>query len=135
MNDIAHRPDGRLVHHWQGRDRQQDINALADAIASAIELFNHNGTLVRLGDDGELVPVNFADFRVLIDQRICTLRLMRKGTKWRKEFYPFPFDPVPPSGPRTNAMGLQTATRSSGPDDKALREIFDALPALLPRVV
>jgi hypothetical protein len=132
MNDA---PDGRLVHHWRGRDRQQDINALADAIASATELFNHNGTLVRL-DGGELVPVNFADFRARVGQRICSLRLMRKGTQWRKEYYSFDFAPVPPSGPRTNAMGLQRTTTMTEPDDKVLRQIYtEELLWRLPRVI
>ena len=34
---------------------------LADAIAASGGLFNHDGVLVRLDGDGELVPVNLAD--------------------------------------------------------------------------
>src|SRR5262249_20974938 len=54
-------PDGRRVHHWRGRDRKQDTSELADAIVAAVDLFNRDGTLVRLDGNGKLVSVNLAD--------------------------------------------------------------------------
>ena len=75
-------PDGRQVHHWVGKDRKADIDALTSAIAESIEIYNQDGALVRLDENGKLVGVNLASLRELIDKSICAARVvMNNGVK------------------------------------------------------
>jgi hypothetical protein len=76
---------GRHRHHWSGRDRAKDFEALADKVAAVVELYNDNGRLVRLGPAGELVPINFAAFRDLIASSIAGVRVVDRGGVWRCE--------------------------------------------------
>jgi len=41
---------------------------LADAIVASVDLFNRDGTLVRLDGNGKLVSVNLANTRALFDK-------------------------------------------------------------------
>jgi hypothetical protein len=119
MND---KPDGRRVHHWRGKDRATDLARLADAIAAAIELYNRDGTLVRLDENGEIVAVNFADFRKLIDKAICGVRLARRGTKCQREFFTYEF--APPQRPDASKSGPRPPPDNSKPDSTVLDEIY-----------
>jgi hypothetical protein len=135
MND---RPIGRRVFHWCGQNKDADIAALTAAAAETIPgLCERSGSIAKLTENGELEHVNLDRFRQLISQSLCGMRVVRgdNGTGWKREFYTFEFAPVPNPGPRTAAMGLQHAVRSDGPDDKVLREIFERLPTMLPRVI
>jgi hypothetical protein len=60
---------------------------------------------------------------------------VKNDVGWKREFFTFEFATAPNPGPRTAAMGLPVASRSTGPDDKVLRAIYDELPPLLPKVV
>jgi hypothetical protein len=110
---------------WRGRDRKEDTNELADAIAAAVELFNRDGALVRLNGDGELINVNLAGLRELIDESICGVRAVNRGTRWQREYFSYRFDPLQHPGPRCAEDGLQASeNRSTGPDSKVLEQIY-----------
>jgi hypothetical protein len=125
----------RRLHHWRGKDRQADINELADAIAATGELFNHDGSLVQLDVKGALVPIGRDALHRLIDQHIAAVRVVKNGTGWRKEYFTYSFAPRPRSGPPTMANPNPDAGAGREPDDKALDEIYRReLPWRLPRV-
>src|SRR5262245_28365707 len=86
--------NGRRLHLWRGRDVKQDTAALCDALAATTELFNDNGTLVRL-DQGKLVPVNLAALRDFIAKHIAGVRLVNRGGTWQREFFTYAFAPRP----------------------------------------
>ena len=120
-------PDGRRVHVWRNTD------ALADAVAAAVEIYNQGGVLVQLGSDGQLVPVSLAGLRGLIDASICGTRLVPNGTGWKRERFTFAFDPKPRAPNPTWESGLPTAPGpSTEPTAEDLREIY--VHALLPRI-
>lgn len=77
----------------------KDVEALIDKVAAVVELFNDNGRLVRLDPTGELVPVNFAAFRALIDQHVAAVRLVNRGTpdkpSWERAYASYAFLPKP----------------------------------------
>jgi hypothetical protein len=123
-------PDGRRVFLWHGNN----IDELTDVIASTIEIYNHNDGLVTL-DQGKLAPVNMADFKQLIDQHICGVRVVAHGNGYKKEFFSYEFAPVPHPGPRTAAQGPQLWSDSKEPDMKVLAEIYgQKLLKLIPKV-
>jgi hypothetical protein len=132
-------PDGRLVFHWRGTaDREADINRLADAIATAVPgLCSRDGTVAQIDQNGGLNPVNLAGLRDLIGESICGARIVPDGTtSWKQEFYTFEFPLTVRRGPPTNATGLAVDSRTSGPDEQVLRQIYlERLPERLPRVV
>jgi hypothetical protein len=132
-------PDGRLVFHWRGTaDREADIDRLADAIATAVPgLCNRDGTVARLDEGGNLCPINLAAFRDLIGESICGARVVPNGTtSWKTELYTFEFPLTVRRGPPTNATGLVVDSRTSGPDEQVLRQIYlELLPQRLPKVV
>jgi hypothetical protein len=124
-------PDGRKIFVWHGNN----IDELTDVIASTIEIYNHNDGLVTL-DQGKLAPVNMTDFKQLIDKHICGVRVVAHGNGgYKKEYFSYPFNPTPPPGPRTAAMGLQRWEDSKEPDNKVLSEIYrQKLLKLVPKV-
>jgi hypothetical protein len=133
---MSDRTIGRRVFHWVGMDRNADVAALTAAVAETIPgLCSRDNSIARLTEDGSLEYVTLVGLRELIGKSLCGCRIVPNGSKFQREFYTFEFAPVPNPGPRTAAMGLQHAVRSDGPDDKVLREIFERLPMLLPRVV
>ena len=133
MND---RLPGRRVFHWVGIDRNADVAALTAAVAETVPgLANRDGSIARLNEDGSLDQINLPTLRDLVSKSLCGLRIVPNGTGWKREFYSFDFAPTPNPGPRTAEMGLRTATRSDGPDAAVLRQVYDSLPARLPRVV
>jgi hypothetical protein len=69
-------------------DPRKDINALADAIIAAAEIYNHNGSLVLLRD-GKLVRVTAEVLREIIPTHVATRRLMDRDGRWALEYYPF----------------------------------------------
>jgi hypothetical protein len=58
---------------------------------------------VQLGGNGELVPINFAAFRKLIDGAICGVRVVSCDRVWRKEYFTYKFDP--PQRPAPSRAG------------------------------
>ena len=69
--------NGRQILNWQAqgpRDYQQweqDICALADAVAEAAPIYNHNKYLVWL-KDGKLIPVAGTVLHEIIRQYVVT---------------------------------------------------------------
>jgi hypothetical protein len=125
-------PDGRHIFHWSGQDRKQDIDELTDAIAAAIELYNQDGKIVRI-ENRELVPVNLASLRRLIDKSICTVRAVNRGSGWEREYLTYRFPPAR----RVDASrsGPQLPLDESEPTEEILNEIFRTeLLKRLPRV-
>jgi hypothetical protein len=55
--------------------------------------------LVRLDENGELVPVNLADLRESIGQHIAGVRLVKNGTGRRREYVTYSFDTQSHRGP------------------------------------
>ena len=130
-------PDGRRIHHWVGREREEDIAALADAIALAVPgLCNYGGGITRLDPNtGQLLGVNLADFRSLIGQHLCGERVVPNGAGWQREYYSYPFAPTPRPPQPTQQSGLPQKARTTGPDDKALHQLYtEKVVQLLPRV-
>jgi hypothetical protein len=115
-------PDGRLIFRSSGNDRNQDLAALADAIAESIDgLCNYNGGIARLGEDGKLDPISFDRFRLLVDQHICTARVVQNGSEWEWDYQPLAF----PSPPRPDfSRGGVRSEGSQGPDVTVLDEIY-----------
>jgi hypothetical protein len=131
MNELGN----RRLHHWRGKDRQADIAALADAIAAAVELYNHGGGLVRLDGNGKLVNVNLDALRELIGKHICAVRAVPNGTGWRKEYFSYAFAPAARLGPPRWEDHRRQPDLAVEPDDKALRQIYtDELLWRIPRV-
>jgi hypothetical protein len=127
---------GRRIFHWCGHDRASDTNAMTAAVAETIPgLCCRGEQIARLNEDGSLDSINLPGLQELINQHLCSLRIVRNGTGYERQFFTFQFALTPNPGPRTAAMGLPTATRSDGPDAQVLREVYDQLPARLPRVV
>jgi hypothetical protein len=115
-------PDGRHVFFWHGRDRAQDQQRLAEAIADSIELFNQDGSLVGLSSKGELVPIGFENFRKLVATNICGLRLKQNGAnKWEREYFTYEFNAPP--GPDMREGGRRPIDNST-PDSIVLNEIY-----------
>jgi hypothetical protein len=125
---------GRHRHHWSGRDRTKDVEALADKIATVVELYNDDGRLVQLGPAGELMPVNFAAFRELVANSIAGVRVVNRGGggAWRCEFYGYAFAPKPRFNP-TSRNPQPPADSDNEPDATVLDELFREMPARLPR--
>jgi hypothetical protein len=134
MND-QNELGSRHRHHWSGRDRAKDVEALADKVAAVVELYNDDGRLVQLGPAGELVPVNFAAFRDLIANSIAGVRVVNRGGGgvWRCEFYGYAFAPKPRFNP-TAQTPQPPADSDYEPDATVLDELFRELPSRLPRV-
>jgi hypothetical protein len=106
------------------------------AVAETIpNLCARGESIAQLTESGELEAVPLARLYSLIEQHLCGLRIVKNGAGYAREFYTFDFAPTPNPGPRTKEMGLPTATRSAGPDAQVLREIYDALPPRLPKVI
>ena len=118
-------PDGRRIHHWVGREREEDIAALTATIAEAVEgLANFDGSPALLDKAGGLKPLGLSAFQELVGKNVCGMRIVNRNGKWLREFYSFEFAPVPPPPPPTWQSGLPQKARSTGPDDKALPQIF-----------
>jgi len=83
LRDLLHlSPTGQRIHHWSGLDRQKDTDELTRTIAAAIPgLCNRVGPIARL-EQGQLIPVNFAAFRKLVDKHICYARAVNRGAGW-----------------------------------------------------
>ena len=113
------------LHHWRGKDRQADINELANAVAATGQLFDNGGAIVRLGGDGQLVNVNRDGLREFIGQHIAAVRVVKNGSGWRKEYYTYGFAPRPrPASPTMANPNPGAGTVLHEPDDKALDEIY-----------
>jgi hypothetical protein len=137
MSELSDDPGTRTVFHWIGTDasHQRDIEALADVLAGTGELFCQESGMVQLGAGGELLQVNFEGFRRFIDEHVCSMRVVKQGDKWVREFYlltfpePIRFDPLyrgPPKPP---------PPRTYGPSSKDLEELYRHLVRpKLPRV-
>jgi hypothetical protein len=124
-------PDGRHVFTWH----DQNVDELANVIASTIEVYAHNDGLVTL-KDGKLIPLNLTDFHALVSQHICGVRVVNNGKGWVKEYTTFQFAHTPHPGPRTAAMGLARWEDSREPDAKILAEIYSSkILKLVPKVV
>jgi hypothetical protein len=119
MNDKL---DGRRIHHWRGRDRTTDVARLADAIATAIELYNHDGALVRLGDDGQLINVNRADLHELISRHICGIKITSHNGILKKEYFTYEF--APPRRHDATLSGPRPPPDNSLPDANVLDELY-----------
>jgi hypothetical protein len=129
MNDA---PNGRRVHHWRGTDREEDADALADTIAVALPLFNRDGSLVRLDSAGQLVPINFAAFRKLVDKHVCGERLVQRGSGWQREYFTYQFNT--PWRPDPAAAGPRLPPDEREPDETVLDRIYRSELAMrLPR--
>jgi hypothetical protein len=128
----------RVVHHWHGVNREADLAALADAVAASVEVFDDNGSLVRLSEDGKLVNINRADLQELIGKRICGMRAVNpEGTGWQREYFSYQFDPPPRLGPPTAANPRPGEGQpNNGPDAADLDRLYrtELLPRL-PKVV
>jgi hypothetical protein len=72
--------------------------------------------------NGELVPVNLADMRALIDKHICGVRLVRNGTGWQREYFTYRFDTPRRPDPRTG--GPRPPPDDSAPDANVLDQIY-----------
>jgi hypothetical protein len=126
----------RRIFHWAGYDRAADTIALTAAVAETVSgLCNRDGRIARLNEDGSLDAISLAGLHSLIDQHLCGLRIVKNGAGFKREYFNYSFDPAPHPGPPTQASGLRGSRRSDGPDAAILREIYDQLPARLPRVV
>ena len=95
LRDLLHlSPTGQRIHHWSGLDRQKDTDELTRTIAAAIPgLCNRVGPIARL-EQGELIPVNFAAFRKLVDKHICYARAVNRGAGWEWEYPSYKFPPA-----------------------------------------
>jgi hypothetical protein len=113
----------RRLHIWRGRSRETDIAALCDAIAATGEIFNHDGSFVRLDGDGKIVPIHFADMAEAIGRCIVSVRVVVHDEVARKEFYPFPFDTAPRALPRIEDHG-KPLKPTSGPDAAVLEQLY-----------
>jgi hypothetical protein len=75
-----------------------------------------------LGGNGELVPINFAAFRKLIDGAICGVRAVSCDGVWPKEYFTYKFAPstvaCPLAGP-----ALAATTTGREPDSNVLDQI------------
>jgi hypothetical protein len=128
-------PDGRRIFHWRGKNREQDIAALADVIAAAVEIYNQNEQFVQLGPTGQLIPVNLASLRELIGKHIAGMRVVVSNGVGRKEYFSYSFDPAARPGPPRWEDHGRGAVIATEPDDKALRQIYtDELLWRIPRV-
>src|SRR5262245_13645807 len=115
-------PDGRKIFRWSGKDRKQDLAALADAIAEVVDgLCNYNDGIARLGEDGKLSPISFDRFRLLVEQHICTARVVQSGSEWEWEYRPFAFSSPP--GPDFTRGGVRPEGNQE-PDSTVLDEIY-----------
>lgn len=77
--------NGRTICVLRGSDPRQDLNALADAIIEAAEIFLHNGALVWL-NDGQLVRVTNEVLCEIIREHVVTRRLVNRDGKWLLEY-------------------------------------------------
>jgi hypothetical protein len=77
----------RDVRRWD-----EDLNALADAVAESAEIFNQDGRLVWL-NAGKLIPVSRIILREIITTHVVTKNLINHGTadepNWTREYVPF----------------------------------------------
>jgi len=95
-------PDGRHVHIWH----DNNIDELTAAIASTIEVYNHNGVLATLNGTGQLIPISMTDFKRLIDESVCGIRVVANGSGgYKKEYFTYRFPHIPHPGPPTAAQG------------------------------
>ena len=127
-------PTGQRIHIWSGTDKEKDTASLIATIAATGKLFSRGGQFVRLGENGEPVLVNAADFRTFLDQNICTMRLVQqRDGKWQVDYPPFRFPPawrrdVSLSGPQEEPPEIE-------PNDRILDEIYrHGLAPHLPKV-
>jgi hypothetical protein len=122
MNDELGR---RRVHHWIGKDRQADIAELINAITETIALFDHDGAIVRLDGDGQLVNINRNDLHALITEHICGLRVVKNGSgRYQRQYFSYQFATSGPrQQPRPEDFGKPEVV-SHEPDMLALDEIY-----------
>jgi hypothetical protein len=89
--------DARRVFIWQGRNPVAATNALADAIAECVPLFNVNDRLV-LVDEGALTLMNLIALREAIGRYIVTRKIVNQVSadtpKFEVVHVPFEFSPV-----------------------------------------
>jgi hypothetical protein len=136
MNNTHQRaPDGRMIHHWKGLDRQRDIGELADAIVAAVPgLFDYSGGIAQLDEAGGLSPVNFQTFRDLLDRHLAGIQCVRNGTGWQRDLFAYRFDPAVRYDPTKGGPAPKPDNRL--PDSKVLEEIYrDLLVLRLPKAI
>jgi hypothetical protein len=106
------------------------------AVAETIPgLCCRDGQIARLNEDGSLDSINLSGLHSLIDGHLCGMYIVRNGTGYKRAFFTYTFDPAPHPGPPTQTSGVRDSRRSDGPDAQVLREVYDALPARLPKVI
>jgi hypothetical protein len=115
-------PDGRSIHHWRGKNREQDVAALADAIAGIGELVNNEGALFRLDGDGKLTSVNLAGLQEFVGKHICGVRVVVRDGVGQRRYFSYAFPPLPKGPPRfeDRNKGVELIE----PDDKVLKQIY-----------
>jgi hypothetical protein len=78
MNDQL---NGRAVWH-RSDDPYQDLSNLADAITQSTQIFNHNGALVWLKEDGKLVPIARDALHQIAAKHVVTQHLVNTNENW-----------------------------------------------------
>jgi hypothetical protein len=107
----------------RGQNRKEDIAALADAIAGAVDgLCNYNESIARLNGKGDLDAISLDIFRDLIERNICGLRVVHNGTGWQREYFTYGFEPQSRPDPRVS--GPRPPLDNSKPDSNVLDEIY-----------
>jgi hypothetical protein len=124
---MTHAHDGRLIFHWRGRDRAEDIAALADAVAAAVPgLANLSGTLAHLDAHGGLSPLGRNALQRLIDEAICGMRVVNRDGLWQREYFTFGFEQPPRPDPALIGRGPLPGIPATEPDLPALDELLKA---------
>jgi hypothetical protein len=79
---------------------------------------------VQLGGNGELVPINFATFRKLIDGAICSVWVVSCDGVGRKEYFTYKFDPPQRPDPWQAGAGRNRENQSNAPDSNVFDQII-----------
>jgi len=78
-------------------DPYANSNALADALAETVELFNLNNQLMWLSQEGQLIPATMNILHELIPQHVALKQLVNRGTEsepnWQVVYTPYIPDP------------------------------------------
>ena len=109
---------GKRIFVWRGRDLDDDVRRLAEAIAEACisRLFNLNQNLVWL-DQGLPVPISRNQLAGIISKSIAGVRLVEVNGDWKCEYFQFDFSP--------------TADTSKAPNDQVLTSLMEELKQLV----
>jgi hypothetical protein len=132
-----HAPDGRLIHIWTGRNHEDDIAALASAIAATVPgLVNRGGSPSLVDASGAFAPGGPNVLRDLIGEHICGAQLVTRDGVRVWDYYAYRFAPRPRMGPPTNANPRPDAGLEREPHAEDLDEIFrNELAWRLPKLV